>query len=147
MCLNCDRLLINHMLSIAKLTNWWCDKNANICNQRRYSRSKDLVAWIVNKDSKVATNPMYSCYEIHSLLLIPKGDDRSTDVKRWCSIALLNTIYKDLCKASRSFASRYYIHLSQTSFLPEPGIFDNIFTFWSVAAQKGGEEWIYLYSC
>ena len=71
------------------------------------------------------------------IFLIPKGEGPSEHISKWRPITILNTIYKMVAKALSlrllPLLNRI-IHASQTGFLPERSIFDNIFTFWEAGA-------------
>ena len=74
------------------------------------------------------------------IFFIPKSDGISLDIKKWRPITILNTIYKILAKVIslrlQPFLT-YIIHSSQTGFVKERRIFDNIFTLWeSIAVAK-----------
>ena len=78
------------------------------------------------------------------IFLIPKGDRNLEDIKQWRPITLLNTIYKIFAKA---LALRLQpilnevIHVTQTGFIGERSIFDNLFIFWeSMAAARHSHE-------
>ena len=66
------------------------------------------------------------------IYMIPKGSNQSVEMEKWRPITLLNTIYKIYAKVIsiriQKFMSRL-IHCSQTSFVKEKSILDNIFTF------------------
>ncbi len=70
------------------------------------------------------------------IFLIPKGDGPSKDIRKWRPITILNTIYKILAKMMSLRVQPllpHLIHASQTSFIKERSILDNIFTFWETA--------------
>ena len=72
------------------------------------------------------------------IYMIPKGRNQSVEMEKWRPITLLNTIYKIYAKVLsiriRKFLPRL-IHCSQTGFVKERSILDNIFTFWEVVAM------------
>jgi hypothetical protein len=71
------------------------------------------------------------------IYLIPKGDEVSLDLKKWRPITLLNTTYKILAKALENRLQKVLdviIYDSQTRFLQERSIMDNIFVFWEMTA-------------
>ena len=67
------------------------------------------------------------------IYMIPKGEGPSDDMRKWRPITILNTVYKIYAKAW-SVRIRavlpLIIHPSQTRFIKERSILDNIFTFW-----------------
>jgi hypothetical protein len=71
------------------------------------------------------------------IFLIPKLEGPSDDIKKWRPITILSTTYKILAKAIslrlQPMLSQL-IHVSQTGFLKERSILDNIFTFWETTA-------------
>ena len=72
------------------------------------------------------------------IFLIPKGDQASDDICKWRPITLLNTMYKILAKAISLRLQPLLpqlIHSSQTGFIKERSILDNIFTFWESMAM------------
>ena len=71
------------------------------------------------------------------IFLIPKGDGPSEDIRRWRPITTLNMIYKILAKTISLRVQPllpHLIHASQTGFIKERSILDNIFTFWETTA-------------
>ena len=69
------------------------------------------------------------------IFFIPKLEGVVVDIKKWCSITILNTIYKIYAKILSLHMqplSNYIIHKSQTSFIQEHTIFYNIFMFWEL---------------
>ena len=71
------------------------------------------------------------------IFLIPKGEGPSEHISKWRPITILNTIYKMIAKDLNLRllpVLNRIIHASQTGFLLDMGIFDNIFTFWEAAA-------------
>ena len=69
--------------------------------------------------------------------MIPKGGNQTVDMEKWRPITLLKTIYKIYAKGLsmriQKFLSRL-IHTSQTGFIKERSILDNILVFWEVVA-------------
>ena len=66
------------------------------------------------------------------IFLIPKGDLASDDISQWRPITILNTIYKIFAKTISLRLQPWLpqlIHSSQTGFIKEHSILDNIFTF------------------
>ena len=83
------------------------------------------------------------------IYLIPKSDGPSLDIKKWRPITLLNTVYKILAKAISIRLSTIMptvIHPTQTGFIRERSILDNVYTFWeSVAlATKSNQKLVVL---
>ncbi len=71
------------------------------------------------------------------IYLIPKGDGPSEDIRKWRPITILNTSYKILAKAISRRLQGFMpeiIHASQTGFIKQRSIFDNIFTFWEATS-------------
>ena len=71
------------------------------------------------------------------IYLIPKSEGPSLDIKKWRPITLLNTVYKILAKALSirlGTIMPIVIHPSQTGFIQERSILDNVYTFWESAA-------------
>ena len=69
------------------------------------------------------------------IYLIPKGDGPLHDIRKWRPITLLNVVYKILAKTIARRLQPFLpqlIHDSQTGFLQERSIFDNIFLFWEM---------------
>ena len=77
------------------------------------------------------------------IYLIPKGDGPLDDIRKWRPITLLNVVYKILAK---TIARRVQpllpqlIHDSQTGFVQERSIFDNIFLFWEMVAMAEQQQ-------
>mgnify|MGYP002774984829 CR=1 FL=1 len=72
------------------------------------------------------------------IYLVPKGDSKQTDIRKWRPITVLNTIYKIYAKSLMTRLSTFLpdiIHPSQTRFVPDRSIFDNIFTYWGASAK------------
>ncbi len=72
------------------------------------------------------------------IYLVPKGDSKQTDIRKWRPITVLNTIYKIYAKSLMTRLSTFLpdiIHPSQTRFVPSRSIFDNIFTYWGASAK------------
>ena len=65
------------------------------------------------------------------IYLIPKGEGPLEEIQKWRPITILNTVYKILAKAisMRLQLLPHCIHGSQTGFLKERSILDNIVTF------------------
>ena len=79
------------------------------------------------------------------IYLIPKSEGPSLDIKKWRPITLLNTVYKILAKALSirlGTIMPIVIHPSQTGFIQERSILDNVYTFWESAAlaAKSNQE-------
>ena len=79
------------------------------------------------------------------IYLVPKGDSKQTDIRKWRPITVLNTIYKIYAKSLMTRLSTFLpdiIHPSQIGFVPGRSILDNIFTFCgaSAKAQLLGED-------
>mgnify|MGYP002775001180 FL=1 len=71
------------------------------------------------------------------IFLIPKGEGPSDDIRKWRPITILSTAYKILAKALSLRLQPMLpqlIHVSQTGFIKERSILDNIFTFWEASA-------------
>ena len=71
------------------------------------------------------------------IYLIPKGDGPLDDIRKWRPITLLNVVYKILAKTIARRVQPFLpqlIHDSQTGFVQERSIFDNIFLFWEMVA-------------
>ena len=73
------------------------------------------------------------------ICLIPKGDGASEDIRAWWPITLLNTIYKIYALKVLALCLQPLlpdiIHTSQTGFMQDRSIFDNIFMFWELSAS------------
>ena len=71
------------------------------------------------------------------IYMIPKTDARCDEISKWRPITLLNDIYKIVAK---TIANRMrpllpsIIHDTQSGFLQDRSIFDNIFLFWEMTA-------------
>ena len=79
------------------------------------------------------------------ICLIPKGDVVTDEVKGWRPITLLNTIYKIYAKLLALRLQPFLpeiVHDSQTGFMQERSIFDNVFLFWELTgmAMKNKED-------
>ena len=71
------------------------------------------------------------------IVLIPKGEGPSQDIRKWSPITILNTVYKISAKVISLRLQPMLtncIHSSQTGFLQERSILDNITTFWEATA-------------
>ena len=71
------------------------------------------------------------------IYMIPKGEGPSDDMRKWRPITILNTVYKIYAKAWSvriQAVLPLVIHPSQTGFIKERSILDNIFTFWEMSA-------------
>ena len=71
------------------------------------------------------------------IFLIPKVSGPSNDVRKWRPITLLNTLYKIMAKTlcnRLQTVLRNIIHTSQTDFLKDRSIMDNIFVFWEMTS-------------
>ena len=71
------------------------------------------------------------------IFLIPKGEGPSDDIRKWRPITILSTAYKILAKALSLRLQPMLpqlIHVSQTGFIKERSILDNIFTFGEASA-------------
>ena len=72
------------------------------------------------------------------IFLIPKGHGSSDEIQKWRPITILDTIYKLLSKVIslrlQPLLSQR-IHGSQTGFLKERSILDNITTFWEATSE------------
>ncbi len=71
------------------------------------------------------------------IFLIPKGGEQSDEIQKWRPITLLNTIYKLLAKTISLRLQPtlpQLLHVSQTGFIKERSILDNIVTFWELTA-------------
>ena len=70
--------------------------------------------------------------------LIPKGEGPSNENQKWLPITILNTVYKLVAKVIslrlQPLLSQR-IHGSQTGFLKERSILDNITTFWEATSE------------
>ena len=67
------------------------------------------------------------------IYMIPKTNGQLEELRNWRPITLLNVIYKILAKMIARRLQPYLselIHDSQTGFIQERSIFDNIFLFW-----------------
>ncbi len=72
------------------------------------------------------------------IFLIPKGEGVADEIQKWRPITILNTVYKILAKAISLRLQPLLpqlIHVSQTGFIKERSILDNITTFWELTAQ------------
>ena len=95
----------------------------------------DAVREVCNHiiDSGVMPQGMAACL----ILMIPKGNSQAVDVEKWRPITLLNTIYKIYAKVLSIRIQKFLpmlIHSSQTGFIKERSILDNIFVFWEAVA-------------
>ena len=71
------------------------------------------------------------------IFLIPKGEQALEDICKWRPITILNTVYKIFMKTINLRLQPWLsqlIHSSQTGFIKEQSILDNIFTFWETTA-------------
>ena len=71
------------------------------------------------------------------IYLIPKDVGISYDIRKWRPITLLNTIYKIFAKTLSLRVQPLLhdlIHITQTSFIQERSILDNLFFFWEAIA-------------
>ena len=71
------------------------------------------------------------------IYMIPKTNGQLEELRNWRPITLLNVIYKILAKTIARRLQPYLselIHDSQTGFIQERSIFDNIFLFWEMVA-------------
>ena len=71
------------------------------------------------------------------IYLIPKGEGISEDIRKWRPITLLNTSYKIFAKMLSFRLQKVLskvIHVSQTGFMKDRSIVDNVFTFWETTA-------------
>ena len=71
------------------------------------------------------------------IFLIPKDGGNLNELKHWCPITLLNSIYKILAKALSlrlQLMLEALIHLIQNGFVKGRSILDNIFTFWETVS-------------
>ena len=71
------------------------------------------------------------------IYLIPKGEGISDDIRKWRPITLLNTIYKVFAKTLALRVQPFLhdlIHITQTGFIQERSILDNLFFFWEAIA-------------
>ena len=71
------------------------------------------------------------------IFLIPKGEGVLDDIRKWRPITILNTVYKILAKAISLRIQPLLgelIHHTQTGFVKERSILDNIFAFWEATA-------------
>ena len=71
------------------------------------------------------------------IYVIPKGAGVSDDIRQWRPITILNTMYKISIKGLSLQLQPLLgelIHNSQTGFVREHNILDNIFTFWEATA-------------
>ena len=69
------------------------------------------------------------------ILLIPKGGGDYELIRQWRPITILNSVYKILTKALSLRLQpmlESLIHPTQTGFIKDRNILDNIFTFWEV---------------
>ena len=67
--------------------------------------------------------------------MIPKSSGQLEELQHWRPITLLNVIYKILAKTLARRLQPYLpklIHDSQTGFIQERSIFDNIILFWEM---------------
>ena len=83
------------------------------------------------------------------LFLIPKGEGVTDDIRQWRPITILNTVYKVLAKALSLRIQPFLgdlIHATQTGFVKERSILDNIFIFWEATALARllGEDLVVL---
>ena len=77
------------------------------------------------------------------IYLIPKGDGPLHDIRKWRPITLLNVVYKILAKTIARRLQPFLpqlIHDSQTGFVQERSIFDNIFLFWEMVATTEEQQ-------
>ena len=71
------------------------------------------------------------------IYMIPKSDARCDEISKWRPITVLNDVYKTVAK---TIANRMrpllpsIIHDTQSGFLQDRSIFDNIFLFWEMTA-------------
>ena len=71
------------------------------------------------------------------IYLIPKLEGVVDDIKKWRPITLLNTVYKVYAKLLATRLQPFLphiVHKTQTGFIQERSIFDNIFMFWEMIA-------------
>ena len=71
------------------------------------------------------------------IYMIPKTNGQVDELNHWRPITLLNVIYKILAKTIARRLQSYLpelIHDSQTAFMKERSIFDNIILFWEMVA-------------
>ena len=71
------------------------------------------------------------------IYLIPKADGISEDIRKWRPITILNTCYKLFAKVLGLRLQKILpeiIHASQTGFMQERSIMDNIYMFWEATA-------------
>ena len=69
--------------------------------------------------------------------LIPKSGGNANDISKWRPITLLNTIFKLLAKIVARWLTPLLpqlIHPSQTGFVRNRSILDNLFSFWEAVA-------------
>ena len=77
------------------------------------------------------------------IYLISKGDDPLHDIRKWRPITPLNVVYKILAKTIARRLQPFLpqlIHDSQTGFVQERSIFDNIFLFWEMVATAEQQQ-------
>ena len=85
----------------------------------------------------VDTGIMPQAFSEGLIYLIPKGAGVSDDIRQWRPITILNTVYKIFAKVLSLRLQPLLgelIHDSQTGFVKERSILDNIFTFWEATA-------------
>ena len=71
------------------------------------------------------------------IYMIPKTDARCDEISKWRPITLLNDIYKIVAKTTTNRMRPLLpsiIHDTQSGFLQDRSIFDNIFLFWEMTA-------------
>ena len=77
------------------------------------------------------------------IYMIPKAGGQLEELRHWRPITLLNIIYKILAKTLAKRLQPYLselIHDSQTGFIQERSIFDNIILFWEMVAFAEGQN-------
>ena len=73
------------------------------------------------------------------IYLIPKLEGVVVDIRKWRPITILNTIYKLYAKMLAMRLQPFLtdiIHNTQTGFLQDRSILDNIFLFWEAVANS-----------
>ena len=77
------------------------------------------------------------------IFLIPKGEGPSEDIRKWRPITILSTAYNILAKTINLRLQpmlNQLIHDSQTGFVKDRSILDNIFTYWEMVAIVGSSR-------